>query len=61
MKEQTLFRKIALFVEILITLEKNVSKGLDRKRKKLMLRVLRRIDERNGHLENVLYVDLKII
>ena len=57
-REQTLLRKSAFFVEVLITLQKNVSKGLYRKRKKLVQLVLRTIDERNGHLENVLDADL---
>ena len=35
-------------------------KGSDRKSKKLVWLVLRTIDKRNGHLENVLDVDLKI-
>ena len=50
----------APFVEILITLQKNVSKVLDRKRKKLVLLVLWTKDEQNGHLENVLDTDIKI-
>ena len=38
----------------------NASKGSDRKRKNLVRLVIRTTDERNGHLENVLDVDLKI-
>ena len=34
-KEQTLFRQSALFVELLITLHKNVSKWSDKKREKI--------------------------
>ena len=34
-KEQTLFRKSALFVKVLITLHKNVSKVSDRKRENI--------------------------
>ena len=60
MREQTLFIQTAPFVEVIITLQKNVSKGLDRKRKKLVRLVLRTTDEQNGHLENVFDVDLKI-
>ena len=54
------FRKITHFVEVLITLQKNVSKGSDRKMKKLVRLVLLTIDERNVHLEKKLDVDLKI-
>ena len=53
MREQTLFRKSALFVEVLITLQKKVSKGLDRKKKNLVRLVLRTKDKQNGHIENV--------
>ena len=60
MIELTLFRKIAPFVELLITLQKNASKGLDRKSKNLVRLLIRTIDKRNGHLENVLDVDMKI-
>ena len=59
MREQIMFRKSALFVEVLITLQKNVSKGLDKKRKNLVRLVLRKIDKWNGHLENILDADLK--
>ena len=59
-KKQKLFRQIALFVEVLINLQKNVSKGLDRKRKNLVRLVIRTTDEQNGHLGNVLDVDIKI-
>ena len=38
----------------------NNSKGLDRKRKKLVRLGIQTTDERNRHLENVLDVDLKI-
>ena len=47
-------------MKVLIILQKNVSKVSDRKRKKLAWLVIRTIDERNGNLENVLDVDLKI-
>ena len=55
-----MLRKSAPFVEVLITLQKNVSKGLDRKKKKLVRMVLQTTDEWNGHLENILDEDLKI-
>ena len=38
----------------------NVSKELDKKRKKLVPLVLRKIDKRNRHLENVLDLDMMI-
>ena len=60
MKEKTLLRKSELFVEVLITPQKNVSKGSYRKMKKLVRLVLWTKDERNLHLRNVLDVDLKI-
>ena len=60
MREHTLFRKSVPFVEIIITLQKNAPKGLDRKRKKLVRLVIETTEECNGHLENVLDVDLKI-
>ena len=59
-REQTLFRQSAPFMEVLITLQKNVSKVLDRKSKKLVRLVIRTTDKRNGNLENVLDADLKI-
>ena len=60
MKEQTLLRKSALFVEVLITLQKNVSKGLERKRRKLARLMFWTIDKRNIRLGNALDVDLNI-
>ena len=60
MKEKTLFIKSAPFVEVLITLQNNVSKGSDRKREKLALLVVRTTYKQKGHLENVLDVDLNI-
>ena len=59
-KQQTLFRQSALLVEVLITLQKNISKGSDRKKKKLVRLVIPTKDKQNGHLENVLDVDIKI-
>ena len=41
-------------------MQQNVSKGSDRKSKKLVRLVIQTTDERNGHLENVLDVDIKI-
>ena len=52
-REKTLFIKSAPYVEVLITLQKNVLKGLDRKRKNLVRLVLRTTDERNKHLEKI--------
>ena len=60
MKDKILFRQNALFVEVLTTLQKNVSKGSDRKKKKLVQLVIRKTDKRNGYLRNVLDVNLKI-
>ena len=59
-EEQTLFIQSAIFVEVLIILQKNVSKGSDRKSKTLLHLVLRKIYKQNGHLENVLDEDLRI-
>ena len=59
-KEQILFRQSEPFVEVIITLQKNISKGLESKRKKLVRLVIETTEECNGHLENVLDVDLKI-
>ena len=60
MREKTPFRQNETFVEVIITLQKIVSKGLDRESKKLLQLVLWTTDKRNGHLENVLDADLKI-
>ena len=60
MKGQTLFRQGALFVEFLITVQKNVSKESDRKSKNIERLVIRATDKRNGRLINVLDVDLNI-
>ena len=59
-REQTLFRQSALFVEVIITLQKNVSKRSGSKSKKLVRIVLMTVDEQNRHLKNALDVDLKI-
>ena len=58
-KEQTLFRQSEHFLEVLISLQKNISKGLDRKRKKLVRPVLRTTYKRNRRLGNVLDMDLQ--
>ena len=59
-RDQTLFRQSELFVEVLITLQKNVSKGSERKRKNIVRMVIWTTDERNVLLGNVLDVDTKI-
>ena len=48
------------FVEVFITLQKNVSKGSYRKIKKLVRLVLWTTDKRNGRLEKILDVYLNI-
>ena len=60
-REQTLFRKIALFVEVLITLQKNVLKGSERKGGNLVRLVIWTTNVWNARLANVLDADLKII
>ena len=60
MKEQIMFRQSAPFVEVLITLQKNVSKESNRKSKNLARMVIQTTDELNGHLENVLDMGLNI-
>ena len=60
MRNKTLFKPGATFVEVIITIQKNVSKGLESKSKKLMQLVLWRTNKRNGRLENVLDIDLNI-
>ena len=60
LREQTMFIQSALFVEVLITLQKNASKESESKRKNLMRMVIRTTDERNVRLGNVLDVDLKM-
>ena len=59
-REQTLFRKIALFVEVLITLQKNVLKGSERKGGNLVRLVIWTTDEWNVRHGNVLDMDMKI-
>ena len=60
MKEQKLFRQSTLFVQVLSTLQKHVSKGLDKKRKNLVRLVIPTLDKHNGRLETFLDVYLKI-
>ena len=59
-KEHMLFRQSAHFVEVKITLQKDASKGQERKRKKLARMIFHRIDNWNVRLVNALDVDLKI-
>ena len=59
-KELNVFRQIGLFVGVLITLQRNVSKESQRESKNLMRVVIRKIDEHNVCLVNVLDVDLNI-
>ena len=61
MRGHTLSRKSAHFVDLITILRKNVSKGSDRKRKKLTQLVFNLTEIRNVRLGNVIYVDLKII
>ena len=58
--DQKRFIQSELFVEVLIILQKNVSKGSDRKSKKLPRLVLQTIDKRNIRLGNALDADMKI-
>ena len=59
-KEQTLFTKSAHFVEVLITLQKNISKGSESKSKKLVRMVIWTTDKQNVRLGKNLDVDLNI-
>ena len=59
-RDKTLFRKSALFVEALITLQKNVSKGSEKKSKNIVRLVIQTTDDHDVCLGNVLDVDLKI-
>ena len=60
MGEHTLFRLSAHFVEVIIILRKNVSKGLERKKRKLARLMFHLAGIRNVRLGNALDVDLKI-
>ena len=53
-KGKTLLIQSALFLEVLITLQKNISKGSDRKRNKLVRMVLRNIDKKNRKLKKII-------
>ena len=59
-KYQILLRQGEIFVEVLISVQKNISKGSNRKRKNLVWMVIRITDEGNVRLGNDLDVDLKI-
>ena len=59
-REQIFSRQSALFVEVLIILQKNISKGSERKRQNIVRLVIRTTDVRNVHLGNILDVNLKI-
>ena len=56
-----MFNQSEHFVEVIIILRKNVSKGSDRKRKKLARLVFHLTEIRNVRLGNVIGVDLKFI
>ena len=60
MREHTLFRHSAHFVEVIIILRKNVSKELKIKRRKLARLMLHQTELWNVCLGNALNVDLKI-
>ena len=60
MRERTMFRQSAHFVEIIIIMRKNNSIVLDRKRRKLARLMLHRTVIQNVRLGNALDVDLKI-
>ena len=59
-RDQIMFRKYALFVKVLTILQKNVSKGLDRKKKKLARLMFHLTEIWNVRLRNDLDVDLNI-
>ena len=59
-KGHMLFKKSAHFVEVLLTIQNNVSKGQERKIKKLAQLMFHPIDKWNVRLRNGLDVDLKI-
>ena len=59
-KYHMMFRQIAHFVEVLLTLQKNVSKEQESKRKKLVRLMFQTIHEGNIRLGNALDVDLRI-
>ena len=55
-----MFRQSAHFVEAIIILRENISKGLDRKRRKLARLMFHITEIRNVRLKNALDVDLNI-
>ena len=59
MREHTLFSKSAHFVEVIIILRKNASKGLERKRRKLARLMFHLTEIRNVRLGTALDVDLR--
>ena len=60
MREHTLFRQSEHFVEVIIILRKNISKGLERKRRNLARLMFHLTGIWNIRLGNALDVDLKI-
>ena len=61
-RKQTLFTQSATFVEVLvlITLQKNISKESERKRKMIVWLGLPEKEEQYGYLEIIITLDLKI-
>ena len=59
-REHTLFRQSAHFVDVIIILWDLFSKGLERKRRKLARLMFHLTEIRNVRLRNALDVDLKI-
>ena len=60
MRDHTLFRKSAHFVEVIIILQKNASKGLESKRRQLARLMFHLTGIPNVRLGNALDVDMKI-
>ena len=60
MRGHNMSRQSAHFVEVRIILRKNVSKGLDRKSRKLARLVFHLTEIQNVRLGNAIDVDLKI-
>ena len=59
-KGHILFKQSAHFLEVLITMQNNVSKGQERKMKKLARLMFHPIEKWNVRLGNALDVDLNI-
>ena len=59
-RQQILFRQSVLFLEVPNILNKNVSKGSEKKRENIVRLMIRTTDERNVRLVNILDVDMKI-